>query len=181
MTNDSRSSKQRARQSAHEQAVCSLSGPIGQLLKIIILNRRSSLLLERRRCDRCTITALSKQREAAQVNIMIDWCNQRRPLQSAGTTWNDIAELSCCSIGVALCSPTLHDSPSATVELSTISANELATVPARPPHLTPSQPIWRRKAKSPPPLLVGFPKVFAPMCFMQSVCGSQFVGFIACG
>ena len=163
MTNGSRSSKQRARHNAQEQAVCSLSGPIGQLLKMIIFNRRSTVP-ERRRCDQYTTTALSKQREAAQVNMMIDWCNQRRPLQSAGTTWNDIAELSCCPIGVALCSPTLHDSPSATVELSTISAGEFATAPARPPHLTPSQPIWRRKAKSPPPLLVGFPKVFAPMC-----------------
>ena len=84
-TNGSRSSKQRARHNAQEQAVCSLSGPIGQLLKIIILNRRSTMP-ERRRCDRCTISALSKQREAAQVNIMIDWCNLRRPLQSTGMT-----------------------------------------------------------------------------------------------
>ena len=73
------------------------------------------------------VTALSKQQEAAQANIMIDWCNQRRPLQSAGTTWNDVVELSCCAIGVALSSLTPPDSPSATVKLSTVSAGELTT------------------------------------------------------
>ena len=130
MTNDCRSSKQRARHSAHEQAVCSLTGPIGQLLKIIIFNRRSSVL-ERCRCHRYTITALSQQREAAQVKIMIDWCNLRHPMQCAGTTsrttWNDVVELSCCAIGVALSSLTPPDSPSATVKLSTVSAGELTT------------------------------------------------------
>ena len=116
VTNDSRCSKQRARHSANEQAACSLMGSIEQLVKIIILNRRSSMA-ERCRCVRCTITELSKQREAAQVKIMIDWCNLRRPLQCAGTTWNDVVELSCCAIGVALCSPAPPDSPSATVQL----------------------------------------------------------------
>ena len=74
-----------------------------------------------------TITELSKQREAAQVKIMIDWCNLRHPMQCAGTTWNDVVELSCCAIGVALSSLTPPDSPSATVKLSTVSAGELAT------------------------------------------------------
>ena len=129
MTNDSRCSKQRARHSANEQAVCSLTGSIEQLVKIIILNRRSSMA-ERCRCVRCTITELSKQREAAQVKIMIDWCNLRRPLQCAGTTWNDVVELSCCAIGVALSSLASPDSTSATVKFSTVSAGEFATTTA---------------------------------------------------
>ena len=123
--------KQRARHSANEQAACSLTGSIEQLVKIIILNRRSSMA-ERCRCVRCTITELSKQREAAQVKIMIEWCDLRRPLQCAGTTWNDVVELSCCAIGIALSSLASPDSTSATVKFSTVSAGEFATS-SRPP------------------------------------------------
>ena len=44
------------------------------------------------------------------MKIMIDWCSQRRPLLCAGTTWNDVVELSCCAIGVALSSLASPDS-----------------------------------------------------------------------
>ena len=64
------------------------------------------------------------------MKIMIDWCNLRRPLQCAGTTWNDVVELSCCAIGVALSSLASPDSTSATVKFSTVSAGEFATTTA---------------------------------------------------
>ena len=51
-------------------------------------------------------------------------------MQCAGTTWNDVVELSCCAIGVALSSLASPDSTSATVKFSTVSAGEFATTTA---------------------------------------------------
>ena len=57
-------------------------------------------------------------------------------MQCAGTTWNDVVELSCCAIGIALSSLASPDSTSATVKFSTVSAGEFATATVQTLHLT---------------------------------------------